>query len=101
MIVTIFRSRLRSAAIEEYTAWAARMSALAKSMPGYVSHKAFTAEDGERVTVVEFEGETAQRHWATNAAHVEAQAKGRKSFYTEYNLQVCNVIRASQFAAEE
>lgn len=101
MIVTIFRSRLRPEAVEEYTEWATRMSELARSMPGYVSHKVFTAEDGERVTVVEFEDEEAQRNWAVNAEHLHAKSKGKKSFYAEYKIQVCTVVRAAEFAAKE
>ena len=100
MIVTVFRSRLRPDAVEEYQVWADRMSELARSMPGYVSHKVFTAEDGERVTVVEFEDENAQRSWAENAEHVQAKGKGRRSFYAEYKLQVCRVIREARFSAE-
>mgnify|MGYP003350083918 FL=1 len=57
MIVTVFRSRLKPGVQDEYGPMAARMSALAKSMPGYISHKGFVAEDGERVTIVEFENE--------------------------------------------
>jgi len=49
MMVTIFRSRLDPDAADEYAAWAARMSELAQTMPGYISHKGFVAEDGERV----------------------------------------------------
>ena len=51
MIVTVFRSRLNPDVGEEYTEMAVRMSELAKTMPGYISHKSFTAEDGERVTI--------------------------------------------------
>jgi antibiotic biosynthesis monooxygenase (ABM) superfamily enzyme len=47
MIVTIFRSRLRPEHAVEYGAIAADMSALAQTMPGYVSHQHFAAEDGE------------------------------------------------------
>lgn len=101
MIITIFRSRLRPEAVEDYTEWATRMSDLARSMPGYVSHKVFTAEDGERVTVVEFQDENGQREWATNAEHVQAKAKGRKSFYAEYRLQVCSLVRESRFPVED
>ena len=97
MIVTVFRSRLRPEAQEEYSKWATRMSDLAKTMPGYISHKAFTAEDGERVTIVEFEDEEAQRGWARNLEHMDAQRRGRADFYSEYRIQVCNVIRDSQF----
>jgi hypothetical protein len=32
-------------------------------MPGYISHKGFFADDGERVTVVEFEHEEGMRAW--------------------------------------
>ena len=55
MIVTIFRSRLLPEAVDEYMPVAKRMSDLAKAMPGYIDHKGFVAEDGERLTVVEFD----------------------------------------------
>ena len=97
MIVTVFRSRLKAANEQEYYEWAERIAALAKTMPGYVSHKSFTADDGERVTIVEFASEEGQRVWATNLQHIEAKKKGRADFYTEYKLQVCAVQRESAF----
>jgi heme-degrading monooxygenase HmoA len=101
MIVTVFRARLKPANEHEYYEWAERIAALARTMPGYVSHKAFTAEDGERVTIVEFESEEGQRVWATNLQHVEAKKKGRADFYTEYKLQVCTVQRESAFTESQ
>jgi heme-degrading monooxygenase HmoA len=97
MIVTVFRSRLKPEAQQEYTQWANRMSELAKTMPGYISHKGFVAEDGERVTIVEFESEETQRAWSLNAEHAEAKKKGRRDFYSEYRLQVCSVQRDMVF----
>ena len=97
MIVTVFRSRLKPDADPEYSEWAARMSQLAASMPGYVSHKGFVAPDGERVTIVEFESEEAQRAWRGHPDHVDAQKKGRKDFYAEYRLQICRVERETVF----
>ena len=99
MVVTVFRSRLKPENQQEYYEWAARIAALAKTMPGYVSHKSFVADDGERVTIVEFQDEATQRGWATNLQHVEAKKKGRADFYTEYKLQVCKVERETSFAA--
>ncbi len=93
MIVTVFRSRLNAGAQEEYTQWATRMSILARDVPGYVSHKGFTAEDGERVTIVEFESEEAMRAWAKHPEHVEAKKKGRSTFFAEYRVQICEVVR--------
>lgn len=97
MIVTVFRSRLKPEAQKEYAQWASRMSALAKEMPGYVSHKGFVADDGERVTIVEFESEETHRAWSMHPEHVAAKKKGRQDFYLEYRIQVCEVRRESAF----
>jgi heme-degrading monooxygenase HmoA len=101
MIVTVFRSRLRPGAREEYIALVDRMIELAKTMPGYISHKGFFAEDGERVTIVEFEHEEGMRAWRTNAEHRAAQKKAREIYYSEYSVQVCNVVRESKFKLDE
>jgi heme-degrading monooxygenase HmoA len=100
MIVTVFRSRLKPEAEPEYGEWAARISALARQMPGYRSHKVFVADDGERVTIVEFESEEAHRAWSTHPEHVQAKMKGRRDFYLEYRIQVCNVLRESGFPSK-
>lgn len=93
MIVTVFRSRVKPEVQQEYMQWVGRMKALAKEMPGFISHKVFAAEDGERVAIVEFESEEAQRAWRLHPEHVDAQKKGRKDFYVEYRVQVCSVLR--------
>lgn len=95
MIVTVFRSRLSAESQDEYKQSAARMSMLAKTIPGHISHKGFTADDGERVTIVEFESEEGLRIWATHPEHVEAKKQGRSLFFSEYRVQVCNVLRDS------
>jgi heme-degrading monooxygenase HmoA len=64
MIVTVFRSRLKPGLREEYVALANRMKELARTMPGYISHKDYYSDDRERVAIVEF-------------AHAEASAPGR------------------------
>jgi heme-degrading monooxygenase HmoA len=101
MIVTVFRSRLRPGAREEYIALVDRMVELAKTMPGYISHKGFFAEDGERITIVEFEHEEGMRVWRMNAEHRAAQKKAREIYYSEYSVQVCNVVRESKFKLDE
>jgi len=93
MIVTVFRSRLNAESMDEYKRSATRMSDLARDIPGYISHKGFTADDGERVTIVEFESEQGMRAWATHPEHVEAKRKGRSLFFSEYRVQVCDVLR--------
>lgn len=97
MILTVFRSRLNPEAEEDYFKQAASISALAKTQPGYRSHKVFVAEDGERLTLVEFEDKAAQQNWAQHTEHRAAQEQGRASYYQEYSLQICEVVRESRF----
>lgn len=93
MIVIVFRSRLNAESQNEYQQSAAQLSQLVAGIAGYVSHKGFTAADGERVTIVEFESEEGLRAWATHPEHVEAKKMGRRVFFSEYRVQVCNVVR--------
>lgn len=95
MLVTVFRSRLNPETQDDYQRWATRMSALVADIPGYLSHKGFIAADGERVTIVEFASEEGMRLWAPHPEHVAAKKKGRDSFFTDYRVQVCGVLRDS------
>jgi heme-degrading monooxygenase HmoA len=97
MIVTVFRSRLKPSVREEYVTLANRMNELARTMPGYISHKDFYANDGERVAIVEFAHEEGQRAWQTNPEHRAAQKLAREKYYTEYHIQVCTLDRESKF----
>ena len=99
MIVTVFRSRLVSGVDDAYRPIADRMDELAQTMPGYISHKGFTAEDGERVTIAEFASEEALRAWRHHPEHIAAQKQGREAFYSVYRIQVCEVLREAQFEA--
>lgn len=97
MIMAVFRARLREEARDEYGEWAKRMSSIAKTMPGYISHKLFVADDGERVTIVEFESEEALKAWSVHPEHIEAKKMGRSDFYLEYHSHLCSVMRSSSF----
>ena len=97
MVITIFRSRLRPEHQKEYEEWATRMHDLAVKMTGFISIKTFTAEDGERVSLVEFESEETVRAWREQIDHRTAQELGRKLFYSEYRIQVCQPIRDYSF----
>ena len=93
-VVTVFRSRLRPDA-DAYPDHAARMSALAREMPGYVEHKVFVAEDGERVTLVTFADRASHDAWGRHPEHREAQRAGVRDYYEEYSISVGAVDRAS------
>ena len=67
------------------------MQKIAKTIPGYISHKGFWSDDGERVTIVEFEHEEGQRAWRMHPEHIEAQKLGRLKYYEMYDIKVAQV----------
>src|SRR5205807_5675462 len=101
MVVTVFRSRLMPGLQDEYIALVERMRAIVEKMPGYISHKGFWAEDGERVTIVEFESEETSRAWRMQPEHREAQKEARQRFYSDYHISVCEVLRVASFKRDE
>lgn len=92
-VIVIFRSRLRSENADEYSALAKEIAELARAQPGIIAFKSFAAADGERVTVAEFESHDAVDAWREHERHLDAQHAGRERFYSEYRLQVCDVVR--------
>ena len=92
--MTVFRSRLREEGATAYAEHAARMSALARTMPGYVEHKVFIAEDGERVTLVRFADRASHEAWGRHPDHREAQRAGIGGYYETYSIAVGEVDRA-------
>jgi heme-degrading monooxygenase HmoA len=97
MVVAIFRSRIRSENAETYYALADEMARIAKSLPGFISWKAYVADDGERVSLHEWESAAHLKAWREHPDHMKAQARGREEFYEEYTLYVCNDPRESRF----
>jgi heme-degrading monooxygenase HmoA len=93
-VLTVFRSRLAEAAYDAgYEARAEEMLRLAQAMPGFVEFKSFTAPDGERVSIIQFESAETQQAWARDAAHRAAQAEGRDVFYDEYRIVIAEITR--------
>ena len=98
MVVIVFRARLRSGIDQQALAQLGqRMYELASAMPGYLSYKDFAAEDGESVSIVEFESEETLAAWREHPEHKAAQQRGRKEFFSEYRIQVCTQVRESRF----
>ncbi len=95
-VVTVFRSRLRADA-HAYGEDARAISALARTMPGYVEHKAFTAEDGERVTLVTFADRASHDAWRDHPEHRAAMRRGIADYYETYSIQVGATEYASSY----
>lgn len=97
MVVIVFRSRLREGVAPEIAKVGMRMYELASAMPGFRSYKDFVAEDGENVSIIEFESIEDVDAWRDHPEHKEAQRRGREAFFSEYLIQVCTPLRERSF----
>ena len=89
----LFRSRMRADAGPGYPDMAAEMLASARAMPGFIDFKRYTADDGERLSVVKWESEETLRAWREHERHRLAQRLGREQWYSEYSIEVAEVVR--------
>lgn len=102
MVITVIRTQLRADAdVAHYEQVGARMDALVRAMPGFVSAKDFSAADGDGVLLVTFASAAELAAWRNLPEHLEAQRLGREQFYASYSVQVCEVVRAYSFPAPE
>ena len=100
MIVVLFFSRLTAEAGEEYVTTDQYLSEKVKKAPGFLRAKSFTADDGERLTIVWWKDHETLRAWREDPEHREAQGKGRALWYRYYDMEVAEVVRESHHARE-
>jgi len=100
-IVIVFRTRLNPGVEAEISEMGGRMYALASAIPGFLSYKDFGAEDGEFVTIVEFDTAENLAAWRNHPEHMEAQKAGRERFFSWFQIQVCRVEREYAGGAQQ
>lgn len=101
MILTVFRSRLSANAGADYSAWVSELKELAKENSGFIDIKNYTAEDGERLTVVRWKDATTLREWSRNARHLEAKRLAREKWYDYFEIEIAEVTRTNRFESKE
>jgi heme-degrading monooxygenase HmoA len=101
-IVVIFKTHLRKGAdVQEYERTSRRMHELVTEIPGFISIKRYTGEDGEEIDLVRFESEDALKEWREQPEHRIVQRRGREEFYDRYWVQACRVVREYEFDIDD
>lgn len=100
MILVVIRSRIRPETADEYAALASQMRDLARAQPGFLSVKSYYSEDGEKVTLHEWESEEHLRAWREHPDHVKVQQRGRDVLLEDYTVFACSEPRVSRFSLE-
>lgn len=102
MHLVVFRNRKRADIdYAAYEADAARMLALARAQPGFLSFKSYSADDGEVIALSEWADEACARAWGRLAEHAEVQGRGRCAYYESYTLFACDAPRIHAFHHED
>ena len=101
MIIVVFRFHVKPEAnLEELDALNQKMGTLVSEMPGFLSVKDFSAQDGEVLVIAEFDSLESVEAWKAHHEHVVAQHRGRQEFFADYRIHVCSLIRTSEFTFE-
>jgi heme-degrading monooxygenase HmoA len=102
MYLNVFRSRKRPGFdAEAYAADAARMEALARAQTGFIAFRRYAADDGEAVSISEWESEADALAWARHPDHAAVQARGRSAYYESYVVYACVNPRVRRFDRRE
>ncbi|HBD27325.1 antibiotic biosynthesis monooxygenase [Flavobacterium sp.] len=78
-----------------YAEMAIKMVELAKAQPGYIGIESARSEIG--ITVSYWESLEAIKNWKANMEHLEAQEKGKTTWYKNYKVRIAKVEREYEF----
>lgn len=90
----IFVSQRSGEDAEGYEEAAQRMLELAAQQPGFLGAESAREADGFGLTVSYWESEAAIAAWKHQTEHVAARARGRRDWYSGFELRVARVERA-------
>jgi heme-degrading monooxygenase HmoA len=91
-VAVIFTSRRTSDPVG-YDDTASEMEALAREQPGYVGIESARSPDGFGITVSYWATDADARAWKQVVEHLDAQRRGRDSWYEQYTVRVGSVER--------
>jgi heme-degrading monooxygenase HmoA len=102
MHMTVFRNRKRSGMDSAaYARDSERMVELASQQKGFLAYWRYTSDDGESLSIAEWETEEDAKAWGRHPEHVAAQGRGRSDFYESYAVYSCNDPRVHRFQRSE
>ncbi|MFC0204564.1 antibiotic biosynthesis monooxygenase family protein [Novosphingobium soli] len=102
MFLVLFRNRKRTDIdADSYIHDALEMEAIAALQPGFLSFKSYTADDGEVLSMSEWESQDAARAWGRDAEHLIVQRRGRAQYYENYTVFACDSPHVQRFGLDD
>jgi len=95
MYYAVIFTSIRTETEEGYAEMAEKMEQLVKQQPGFIGVESARNEIG--ITVSYWESLEAIKNWKMNLDHLEAQQKGRSTWYKNYKVRIAKVEREYEF----
>ena len=86
-------SNVRTDGDHGYAAMSARMQELAEQQPGFLGYES-SRENGLGITVSYWVDDDAARAWKQVHEHLDAQQRGKDTWYVDYQVRVATVTRS-------
>ncbi|MGE7946912.1 antibiotic biosynthesis monooxygenase family protein [Lysinibacillus sp. NPDC093688] len=93
----IFTSQRTEEDGEGYAKMAEVMDELAQKQPGFIRLESARNSEGKGITVSYWESLDAIQAWKENSKHLVAQKLGKEKWYSQYNVEICKVIKDYSF----
>jgi len=102
MYFNVFRNRKAPGFdAQAYAADAQRMEALARAQKGFIDFRRYMAEDGEALSISEWETAEDARAWQRHPEHAAVQARARTGYYESYVVYSCDDPQVRRFEARK
>ncbi len=88
----IFTAKRKEIALG-YEEMAEKMHLLSQMQPGYIGIEVTGDAIGNEITVSYWKSLEAIKAWKANEEHALAQTAGRNSWYENYHIRICRVVR--------
>ncbi|MGE7111918.1 antibiotic biosynthesis monooxygenase family protein [Lysinibacillus sp. NPDC047702] len=93
----IFTSQRAEKDGEGYAKMAEAMDNLAQKQPGFIRVESVRDAEGKGITVSYWETLEAIQAWKENTKHLVAQQFGKENWYTQYHVEICQVMKEYSF----
>lgn len=91
-IIAVFRFHPAQKTVDEMDKLYGEMSDIVSAMSGYVAHKVFRSEDGERVVIGEWADKDAFLAWDRHPEHKKAKELGKAYMFDSYYVAVGDIF---------
>ncbi|MED0993673.1 antibiotic biosynthesis monooxygenase family protein [Bacillus nitratireducens] len=93
----IFTSQRTEHNSERYESMSDNLVELVKTQPGFIRIGSVRDNEEYSITISYWESLEAIQKWKANTTHQVTQQKGKETWYSQYNVQICKVVRDYSF----